>query len=294
MDYNRFDRFFVTLDGQDSDFAMRQTAGGSGHIKIETGEGRGAMRISVRNLRYFDNEYVYKLILFGVSEGKNIYAIIGTVNVSKIGNGETYFRFVPADLDGAGHELADFSYAVVAAVSTKNDEEPLRPVLKGELGICDEDKVCDAGEESSEEERICYNSYYNRYLLEICERISSETDVYDRIVPFSEDVTDAVWVKMGMDERIPVVSPGAEILRDRYRHYIFGKGEKDYFIGVPGRFLRDEQPEEGESGFTLWQPIIGAEELNAMSEEASLEARLQAYGYWIVAIRRENGDILEA
>lgn len=288
MDYVRYDRFFVMLDEESSEFAMRQSAKCGGHIKIETGNGKGAMRIGVRNLRYFDKgEYIYKLILFGTVKERTIYAIVGTVNVGRTGSGETYFKFDPKNMDKSGHELAEFSHAIVAAVSMNNENEPLHPVMKGILEI-------PFYEPKLSTPRNCYNTYYNRYILARCHKMAENRNVYDRVVPFKEDVTSAEWTKMSPETEIPIVSPGAKCLAQRYKHYIFGTTDENYYFGVPGRFLREEQPEGGESGFLLWQPILGAEELNATEEEATDEIRNTAYGYWIVAVCIETGDILEA
>ena len=300
MDYSGYERYFVMLDEQSEDFAMRQAARCGGHIKIEIAEGKGAMRIGVRNLKPFEKgEYTYKLIFFGTSHEKTIYAIIGTVNVSRIGGGETYFRFDPSHMDRNGHELYEFSHAIVAAVSNTDENEPLHPVMKGNLDfpIFDKDEKREDYDEAEIEtvsSRTCFNEYYNRYILAHCHKEAGNLNVYDRVMPFKEDVTCAEWTKMNPETPIPIVSPGAEMLSMKYRHYIFGVGDGLYYFGVPGRFLREEQPEEGESGFTLWQPIIGAEDLGATAEDATEEVRRQAYGYWIIAIDMENGDILEA
>lgn len=336
MDYDKYDRFFVMLEEQSEAFAMRQSTRSGGHIKIETSGGRGAMRIGVRNLKHFeDDEYIYKLILFGTAKEKTIYSIVGTVNVNRMGSGETYFRFDPSAMDKSGHQLADYSYAIVAAVSTKDETEPLHPVLKGVFDVpfykkVEHENMKTIGEEAesavsmekteAEEkaenigtaertgstenidnmknteraERACYNAYYNSYLAAQCLKINASKELYDRIIPFKDDITGAEWTKMSVFEDFPMVSPGGRALVEKYKHYIFGKSDGLYYLGVPGRFLREEQPEEGESGFTLWQPIIGAEEYDATSENASDEARKQAYGYWIIAIDAETGDILEA
>ena len=316
MDYGRYDRFFIMLEEQNEGFAMRQSANVKGHIKIETGSNKGAMRIGVQNLKYQDkNEYIYKLIFFGNAKEKTIYAIIGTVNVNKMGNGETYFRFDPNNIDKNGHTLSEFTHAIVAAVSVKDEKEPLHPVLKGtfEMPFSEygkEEKVAAAEiteepeqnsdieqaeyEANNKKDAVCYNSYYNKYLCAQCFRINKSKNVYDRIIPFREDVTSAEWTKMCDYTTFPMVSPGARGLSQKYKHYIFGCNEKYYYFGVPGRFLRSEQPEEGMSGFLLWQPIIGAETLNATDERASDDIRKMAYGYWIVAVDRETGDVVEA
>ena len=332
MDYERYDRFFLILEGQNEEFAMRSNAAAKGHIKIEIGNRKGAMRIGVQNLKYQDKgDYTYKLIFFGTARERTIYAVIGTVNVNKMGSGETYFRFDPADMDQNGHGLSDFSYAIVAAASSKDEKESLHPVLKGVLelprydrkqtaahaaGLSQQGKKENKTEKETQQENaaqssdlhragvetdtgvydlpICYNSYYNRYVAAQCRRMDEEKNVYDRVVPFQEDLTGAEWTKVTSGLELPIVSPGAQRMAEKYKHYIFGKTDRYYYLGVPGRFLREEQPENGESGFTLWQPILGAEEYNATAETTPLEVRQMAYGYWIIAIDRKNGDIVEA
>lgn len=322
MDYERYERFFIIMEGQSEDFAMRAGDSAKGHIKIETGNNRGAMRIGVQNVRYYEkSDYIYKLIFFGTVREKMIHVIIGTVNVNRMGSGETYFRFDPADMDKNGHGLSDFSHAIVAAVSVNDEREPLHPVLKGELDMPpyreepshrEEEEVTRADRESKEKsdaekeesaeekdaatsaELTCYNSYYNKYIAAQCFRMDRDKNVYDRVMPFKNDVTGAEWTKVTDDLTVPMVSPGAQMLAQKYKHYIFGKTEKYYYFGVPGRFLREEQPEEGASGFILWQPILGAEDYNATEETTPVEVRQMAYGYWIVAVDVKSGDIFEA
>ncbi|QHI72120.1 hypothetical protein [Aminipila terrae] len=43
----------------------------------------------------------------------------------------------------------------------------------------------------------------------------------------------------------------------------------------------------------MWQPIVGAESLEATKADCSLENRMTAYGYWITAIDKETGDIVD-
>ena len=292
MRYDRYERYFVMLNEQDTDFEMRPSTRADGHIKIETGRGRGVMSVTVRNIKpYEDGEYVYKLILFGTADGEMLYKIMGDIDISLTGTGEAVFGFVPADTDGKGHGISEFSYAVVAAAPTRNEKEELHAVLKGDI----EERGYEEGEDEKENgyERSCFNSYYNEYLLETCRALDSGKEIYDRVVPFREDLTGAEWTKMNDIVGFPLVSPGAVKLAERYRHYIFGKDSGYYYFGIPGRFMKEEQPEEGRSGFRLWQPITGAEEYDATAEDSSDEIRSMAYGYWIISVDMKTGDILE-
>ena len=331
MEYIKYEKTFVMLTGQNGEFAQRESVPAKGHIKIETGSGKGAMRVGVQNLRFFEKrEYIYKLILFGKRKELTIHAVVGTVAVNRYGSGETYFRFDPRNLDGKGSRIGDFYYAIVAAVSMRNEKEPLHPVLKGNLEIAeDTEEEADRGErgeggnavyaengdaalvkaagvtpeEAAEDKEaagvteqakpMCFNDYYNKYLLQCCRRLESKAEYQDDVAPFHQDETGAIWKKIVNVNTFPLISPAGRYFATKYRHYIFGAAEKQYYLGVPGRFLREEQPEGGESGFVFWQPIAGAEKLRATEAGCSEENRKSAYGYWIVAVDRQTGDVLE-
>ena len=74
----------------------------------------------------------------------------------------------------------------------------------------------------------------------------------------------------------------------QYRHYLFGARPDEngraerYYFAVPGRFMKEEQPDGGRSGFLCWQPVKGAEGPGT------------GYGYWIVAVNAVTGHIEEA
>ena len=87
--------------------------------------------------------------------------------------------------------------------------------------------------------------------------------------------------------------------------YVVGGYVRDLFLERPsndidvvvvgsGRFLAEEQPAGGKTGFTLWQPLRGGEEmydsLDAMPEKT---AEL-IYGYWIAGIDAATLKIFEA
>ena len=63
-----------------------------------------------------------------------------------------------------------------------------------------------------------------------------------------------------------------------------------FFFGIPGRFLDEEQPDGGRSGFTSWQPIRGADPVFESYRKGERSNR-NAYGYWIVAVDGKTGSI---
>lgn len=133
MNYMKYNRALVMLEEQNSGFCAKEGPV-RGHLKVETGNGKGALRCTVQNLKYYPRgEYIYKLILFGKKGERTLHAIVGTLVVNRYGNSETYFRFNPVDVDDRGSRYSDYFTAIVAAVSTRDATEPLHPVLKGLL-----------------------------------------------------------------------------------------------------------------------------------------------------------------
>ncbi len=319
MSYKKYARTFVMMEGQTADFAARE-APVKGYLKIETGNNKGALRCVVQNLKYYSSgDYIYKLILFGKNEDRTINAVLGSLSVNRYGNGETYFRFDPLDMDGKGSRYDDFSVAVVAAVSGSNKKEPLHPVLKGAMKKNDDESEKSESweekygvqlvmkqqeglmEEEQKQEKVkqkpaIYNSFYNEYLLQFCGYTCKAANYYEDVFPFEKDLTGARWKRIQNIASLPLVSPGAHFYATQYRHFLFGaKPDSDgiacrYFFAVPGRFVQEEQPDGGRSGFVFWQPVAGAP-----SSEILNKGRPEAgYGYWIVAVDAATGDIIEA
>ena len=277
MDYIKYEKTYVMMEEENHSLANDEAGRVGGVIKIETGNGKGAIKADISNLLY-SSIYAYKLIFFGRKKEKTIYTVVGDISVTEAGEGRGYFRFTPENADGAGNELKDYSIAVIAAVSLDDGREPLRPVARGTF----------TGEKPSQvlknEKKKAYSSYYREFLTESCGKIADNISFYEDIRPFSRSVLDCSWKKIVNTARMPVLSAQAAGLCSRYRHFIFAETENYYYIGIPGRKLKTEQPEQGRSGFSLWQPVAGAEDIADEKE---------AYGYWICAINKNNGEIEE-
>lgn len=277
MDYIKYEKTYVMMEEENHSFANDEKDRVGGVIRIETGNGRGAIKADIKNLLY-SSIYAYKLIFFGRKKEKTIYMVVGDINATEDGEGRGYFRFTPENADGAGNELRDYSIAVIAAVSLDDGREPLRPVAKGSFDGEKPAKIL------KNENKRTYSSYYREFLAESCSKIAENLSFYEDVRPFAKSVLDCSWKKVVNTARMPVLSAQAAALCSRYRHFIFAGADNYYYIGVPGRKLRAEQPEQGRSGFTLWQPVAGAEEIADEKE---------AYGYWICAINKNNGEIEE-
>ncbi|MEG1584314.1 MAG: hypothetical protein RR131_03670 [Anaerovorax sp.] len=323
MNYKKYNRTFIMFEEENREFAKNDETI-KGHLRVETGNNKGAMRCTLDNLKPFENgEYIYKLIFMGVKKEKTIYEIIGTVSPNKGGNSETYFRFLPLNVDGNGSEYDDFHAAIVAAVSATDQQEPLHPVLKASLNSDEEifkqknqtnkgfqkkeirqmrgrhqsNRVNQGTERQEREERGVkprntgenYNRFYNQYVLQACQYLAQMAERYETIVPFEgeTDKTGAGWKKISNVSNLPLVAPGAHYFATKYKHYIFGGTEKAFYIGIPGKFSKEEQPDGGESGFICWQ----ATSVKDIGEKSTVS---RDYGYWIVKIEGQTGDIVEA
>ncbi|MGI6751644.1 MAG: hypothetical protein ACOX4U_03385 [Anaerovoracaceae bacterium] len=302
--YVKYNRTFVMMEPQGSDFTAATSDDDQikGYLKIETGNNKGAMRCIVQNLKpYGQSEYIYKLIFFGKKKERTIHTILGGLVLNKNGNGETYFRFDPLNFDGKGNTLDDFTVAIVAAASGKNKKESLHPVLKGTMEKEGDKKIVTTDtkdtEDQERESKVVwgdikpnhnFNRFYNEYLLQFCDYTCKVADYYEDVRPFEKDKTGAMWKKMVNIGNLPLVSPGAHFFATHYKHYLFGAKPDEngravrYFFGIPGRGIEEERPDGGRSGFVLWQPMAGSQGME------------KPYGYWILAIDGDSGNIEEA
>ncbi|GAB1475926.1 hypothetical protein MASR2M70_07580 [Bacillota bacterium] len=300
MDYIKYARTFVMMEEQAPGFAAGKSPA-KGYLKIETGNNKGALRCVVQNIKYYSKgEYIYKLIMFGKNRGGVVNTVLGGLAVNRYGNGETYFRFDPLNMDGKGSCFSDFSVAVIAAVSGRDEKETPQTVLKGTMKKSDETVREEYFEETitqepEPEKTKNYNFYYNEYLLQFCRYTSKSADCFEDVFPFNKDITEARWKRMQNVASLPVISPGAHHFATLYRHFLFGvKTDRNgsagyYYFAVPGRFMREEQPDGGRSGFVFWQPVAGDRQ-----ESGAGVFSEPVYGYWIVAVDAKTGDIIEA
>lgn len=136
-------------------------------------------------------------------------------------------------------------------------------------------------------ERRTFNRFYNEHVLHACVHTCQVAEYYEEVKPFSADKTGARWKKIMNITNLPLVSPGAHYFASLYHHFLFGARPDDrgyascYFFAIPGRRLEAEQPDGGRSGFVYWQPMKG------------MEGQKNPYGYWIVEIDGQTGDIRE-
>lgn len=110
---------------------------------------------------------------------------------------------------------------------------------------------------------------------------------------FARDETGAIWHKENKIELLQSFCREGVAQAKRHGHFIIGTRGDANFIGIPGRFLIEEQPAGGKTGFTLWQPLKGGEELYANLEEIDEETAAAVYGYWIAGLDGKTLQIRE-
>lgn len=123
------------------------------------------------------------------------------------------------------------------------------------------------------------------------ENIQDRDDVDTNV--FSADEAEASWHREGNIELLKQFCREGYAQAKKHGHFIVGTGSKGDFIGIPGRFLIEEQPAGGATGFTLWQPLAGGEELYENLEKIDEETTMRVFGYWIAAIDSKTLKISE-
>ena len=110
---------------------------------------------------------------------------------------------------------------------------------------------------------------------------------------FAADETGAVWHRENNLELLKQFCREGYALALRHGHFIIGSGAAGSFIGIPGRFLLEDQPAGGRTGFTLWQPLRGGEALYGGLEDMDETTAHSIYGYWIAALDSKTLEISE-
>lgn len=323
MDYTRYSRAVIMLEEKNREFAIRPGEEMKGYLRVETGNGRGAIRCVMQNVKYFPrSEYTYQLILFGKRGERTIHTILGTIPISQYGTGEVYLRFHPQDVDGQGNDYGRYTTAIIAAVSTGNPKEQLHPVLMGKTGheeaesrvtamaqmtaTADSAEAAEApatadsaeaapesGRDSTEaapdaaaNRRRTYNGFYGTYLKGVCAYLCSVSGYYREIRPFRDALKGARWMKIDNPKTMFLVSPGAHHFAEKYGHFLLGRSGDDGGES-PLRYY------VAVPGRFRWedQPDGGESGFQywlALEEGA---AGPDAYGYWIAAIDGDSGEI---
>ena len=101
---------------------------------------------------------------------------------------------------------------------------------------------------------------------------------------FSSDETGSSWHRETDVELLKKFCIEGYAMARKYGHFIVGVSQKGNYIGIPGRFMLEEQPAGGKTGFTLWQPLRGGEEMYSGLSDMDEKTAELVYGYWTAAI----------
>lgn len=110
---------------------------------------------------------------------------------------------------------------------------------------------------------------------------------------FAKDETGCIWRREENVELLDQFCREGYFMAKKHGHFLLGKKGEEHFIAIPGRFLLEEQPAGGVTGFTLWQPLAGGEGLYESLETMDAEAAETVYGYWVARLNPKNLKISE-
>lgn len=110
---------------------------------------------------------------------------------------------------------------------------------------------------------------------------------------FTVDETESKWHRETNIELLKTFCREGYAMAKKHGHFIVGTATDKNYIGIPGRFLLEDQPAGGRTGFTLWQPLRGGEEMYGTLADMEEEAAEMVYGYWIARIDEKTLKISE-
>lgn len=205
----------------------------------------------------------YQVLIMGYDGDSLVHKNLGNVHIGANGNGKLKARF-------SCDESIRYSYCLLMAVNEKTLER--ENVLVGAA----------EGESKQvyiEETKLKEPKIENTFIW----KLKSAYEECREEVEFSEkvDETGAEFKRVNFD--------------GKHGHYIIGRkidSEKDserWFIGIPGRFLKGEKPEN--KAYSLWQPISGGEEFYDTLENMGEGIEELICGYWIAEIDSESGEL---
>ena len=69
---------------------------------------------------------------------------------------------------------------------------------------------------------------------------------------FDFDETGASWVRQTDIDLLEKFCPEGVRQARKHSHFLIGQAGAESFVAIPGRFLKEDQPDGGRTGFTLW------------------------------------------
>ncbi|MBE6036210.1 MAG: hypothetical protein E7223_01100 [Clostridiales bacterium] len=317
MEYGKYERFQIALEGADP----AAPGCGQGFLRVETGNGKGALRCVVSSL---DRERAfreagpwpareYHLLFFGQGPRGPLAADLGRILVDRRGSGQLYTRFSPLNVAGSGCGLRQFSAAAVAAVPEEGGQP--RALLQGALPAAQSAETRAQGGPPADQEgpagepvgpngpaplapaggaapalpgrgglqppRKDYTGFYPQTLLRFCRLLDHAAGQYEPIQPFRKDSTRSRWLRLREPELLPVASPGARYFAAKGGHFLFGRSGE-----TPCRWYYFAVPGSREAK----DCPDGGRSGFALWQPSVLP---EAEGYWIAAVNGSDGHITD-
>jgi len=122
---------------------------------------------------------------------------------------------------------------------------------------------------------------------EVCEALYRHGKGIEPFTPACDEI-NASWHRVEASYALPEALMCCKEWIDIYGHYIIGKKNDKFYIGIPGRFLQREQPLRRKGVFQLWQPIRGGEDFFDVPDKMTERQMEEIYGYWIAGITSED------
>ncbi|MBR5315540.1 MAG: hypothetical protein IKU44_02010 [Firmicutes bacterium] len=254
----KYEKIEIKMVRETKDFCLWKQAVGEANCFLETYKEKRAICFSATNLlpsRLLKEEHqmTYQLLLIGEDEGGMIHQEFGPLSVSEHGQIRFFQKFF-------GPSLACYQFCLF--VTAKEDED-VRVLYRGALPSYENKQVLLSWEALAE-------GYEDRGL----------SDVFSA----DRDETLAIWYRIEEGVALPESMTPYKAYVSLHHHFILGRKEDKYYIGLPGRFLQKEQPCREEGLFQLWQPLRGGESYFDSPETMTEEQQERIFGYWIAEI----------
>lgn len=280
-------KFTVEMELRDESYRLWKRGIDGAVCVVESYREKRSVYFAVSNLLpsaslMSEEDKEYHLMLMGVDEGELIHRDFGPFFVNQKGEGSFFRKF-------GGPPLDCYTHCLFLAVDRESGKT--ETILSGTMPFyrpadAQAADIQTAASQAEEEDSMKLPGVWR----EIAEKNAGAErgDVFSK----DRDETQAKWQKITETEQLPEPLKDCSFLIERYGHYLIGRRENRFFVGVPGRFLQAEQPCRENKNFVLWQPIRGGEkffrDLNEMSEKLQREI----FGYWIGEIDRQTGRIV--
>lgn len=263
---DNYQKFEIDMRMENDGFRLWKNGQNEAICVIETYKEKRSIFFSAVNLLpsnflRTEADSAYHVMLLGEEDGQLIHQDFGTFYVNQKGEGSFFHKFF-------GPALSCYTHCLLVAVSGDGKEPTM--IYRGETPFF-------VPTEPENLWKTCFDW---------CADQSPSKLFSDGM-----DETGARWYRIPEERTRPAELAACKPLIEKYHHYIVGVGGESYFVGIPGRFLRSEQPCKDEGVFLLWQPLRGGENFFEEPETMTERQQEEIFGYWIAQIDVDRGEL---